>query len=53
MREIDLTKKKILVNIGSGSEISIKDLVKLITEITGFGGDVGHPKTKRSTQKVS
>jgi GDP-L-fucose synthase len=28
------------VNIGSGVEISIRDLVQLITELTGFGGKV-------------
>jgi GDP-L-fucose synthase len=28
------------VNIGAGFEISIRELVELIVELTGFGGDV-------------
>src|SRR5207253_1446160 len=28
------------VNIGAGQEIAIADLVRLIAELTGFGGDI-------------
>jgi nucleoside-diphosphate-sugar epimerase len=28
------------VNLGSGHEISIKDLAQLIVELTGFGGEI-------------
>ena len=34
------------VNIGSGKEISIKDLAHLITQITGFEGEITHDKNK-------
>ena len=45
------------VNIGSGSEISIKDLVSLICELTGFDGEIrwdtskpdGQPKRRLDT----
>jgi GDP-L-fucose synthase len=38
------------VNIGAGFEISIKDLVKLISELTGFRGKVVWDKTKPDGQ---
>lgn len=48
------------VNIGSGFEISIKDLVKLIAELTGFNGKivwdttkpVGQPRRRLDTIKA-
>lgn len=49
------------VNIGSGKEISIKDLVNLIVELTGFNGEViwddtkpdGQPRRCLDTQKAT
>jgi len=38
------------VNIGTGSEISIKDLTKLIVELTGFTGEVTWNKSKPDGQ---
>ncbi|MDD5129571.1 MAG: GDP-L-fucose synthase [Candidatus Omnitrophica bacterium] len=38
------------VNIGSGFEISIKDLVKLIARFTGFKGKIAWDKTKPDGQ---
>ncbi|MFA5150002.1 MAG: GDP-L-fucose synthase [Candidatus Omnitrophota bacterium] len=38
------------VNLGSGSEISIKDLVKLIVKLTGFKGKVMWDKSKPDGQ---
>lgn len=38
------------INIGSGMEISIKDLVKLIINLTGFKGNVIWDKTKPDGQ---
>lgn len=38
------------VNIGSGFEISIKDLVHLIAELTGFKGDITWDGTKPDGQ---
>jgi GDP-L-fucose synthase len=38
------------VNVGSGMEISIKDLVELIAELTGFVGDVRWDTTKPNGQ---
>lgn len=38
------------VNIGSGIEISIKDLVHLIVRLTGFGGDIVWDTTKPNGQ---
>lgn len=38
------------VNLGSGSEISIKDLVSLITSLTGFEGQVAWDTTKPNGQ---
>ena len=38
------------VNLGSGSEISIKDLVSLITSLTGFEGQVVWDTTKPNGQ---
>ncbi|MAU11441.1 MAG: GDP-fucose synthetase [Anaerolineaceae bacterium] len=48
------------VNIGSGEEISIKDLVTIIAEETGFDGDIiwdtskpnGQPRRKLDTQRA-
>lgn len=48
------------VNIGSGSEISIKDLVALIAELTGFQGDIvwdnsqpnGQPRRRLDTTRA-
>lgn len=48
------------VNLGTGSEISIKDLVSLIVELTGFKGKIvwdptkpnGQPKRKIDTSKA-
>ncbi|MFO8009008.1 MAG: GDP-L-fucose synthase [Candidatus Brocadiia bacterium] len=48
------------VNLGTGSEISIKDLVELIAELTGFEGDVvwdasrpdGQPRRKLDTSRA-
>jgi dTDP-glucose 4,6-dehydratase/GDP-L-fucose synthase len=38
------------VNLGSGHEISIRDLVDLIVELTGFGGDVEWDTSKPDGQ---
>ena len=38
------------VNIGAGFEISIRDLVALIVELTGFKGRIGWDKTKPDGQ---
>ncbi|MBN1872248.1 MAG: GDP-L-fucose synthase, partial [Candidatus Omnitrophica bacterium] len=38
------------VNIGSGFEISIRDLVKLIADLSGFKGDIIWDKTKPNGQ---
>jgi len=38
------------VNLGSGSEISIKNLVELIAELTGFDGKIVWDKTKPNGQ---
>jgi GDP-L-fucose synthase len=38
------------VNLGSSEEISIKDLVDLIVELTGFGGEVRWDSTKPDGQ---
>jgi len=38
------------INIGSGLEISIKDLVKLVVELIGFKGKVAWDKTKPDGQ---
>ena len=38
------------VNIGAGFEIRIKDLVKLIAELTGFKGEIRWDKTKPDGQ---
>lgn len=38
------------VNLGSGEEISIQDLVELIVEMTGFDGDVNWDTTKPDGQ---
>lgn len=38
------------VNLGSGFEISIKDLVELIAELTGFGGKIKWDTTKPDGQ---
>jgi len=38
------------INLGSGSEISIKDLVELIAKITGFKGKIIWDKTKPDGQ---
>jgi GDP-L-fucose synthase len=38
------------VNIGAGFEISIKDLVELIVELTGFTGKVAWDNTKPDGQ---
>ena len=38
------------VNLGSGMEISIKDLVKLISELTGFEGQIFWDKNKPDGQ---
>jgi len=48
------------VNIGAGSEIKIKDLVKLIAELTGFSGEIrwdtskpdGQPRRRLDTSKA-
>jgi len=48
------------VNIGSGVEISIKDLVNLVARLTGFGGQIvwdtskpdGQPKRRLDTSKA-
>jgi GDP-L-fucose synthase len=48
------------VNIGTGSEISIKELIKLIAELTGFSGKIdwdrskpdGQPKRMLETSKA-
>ncbi|MEW6679978.1 MAG: GDP-L-fucose synthase, partial [bacterium] len=48
------------VNLGSGMEISIKDLVALITKLTGFNGKIiwdrtkpdGQPKRRLDTTKA-
>ena len=43
------------VNVGSGTEISIKELVELIAELTGFQGAscLGYDKARRPTAAVS
>lgn len=49
------------VNLGSGIEISIRDLVKTIADLTGFDGDVkwdtskpdGQPRRKLDTSRAS
>lgn len=38
------------VNLGTGSEMKIKDLVALISEITGFNGEIKWDKTKPDGQ---
>jgi len=38
------------VNIGAGFEIKIKDLVKLIAELTGFSGEIRWDRTKPDGQ---
>ena len=38
------------VNVGAGFEISIKDLVGLIVDLTGFAGEVAWDKTKPNGQ---
>ncbi|HEY0582270.1 MAG TPA: GDP-mannose 4,6-dehydratase, partial [Chloroflexota bacterium] len=38
------------VNLGSGMEISIRDLVELIAELTGFEGDLRFDPTKPDGQ---
>ncbi|MFA5195279.1 MAG: GDP-L-fucose synthase, partial [Bacteroidales bacterium] len=38
------------VNIGTGSEISIKDLTKLIVKLTGFHGKIAWDKSKPDGQ---
>jgi GDP-L-fucose synthase len=38
------------VNIGTGSEISIKELIKLIAELTGFSGKIVWDKSKPDGQ---
>ena len=38
--------KESLYNVGSGSEISIKELAQLIQQITGHKGNIGWDKTK-------
>ena len=38
------------VNLGSGSEITIRDLVRLIGEITGYRGEIRWDKTKPDGQ---
>lgn len=38
------------VNIGTGSEISIKELIKLIAELTGFSGKIDWDKSKPDGQ---
>jgi GDP-L-fucose synthase len=38
------------VNLGSGHEISIKDLVTLITKMTGFGGQIVWDRSKPNGQ---
>jgi len=48
------------VNLGTGSEVSIKDLAKLIAELTGFNGVIvwdktkpdGQPRRKLDTEKA-
>jgi GDP-L-fucose synthase len=35
-----------IVNVGSGDEISIRDLALLIAEITGFRGEIVHDLSK-------
>ena len=35
-----------IVNVGSGSDISIKDLAALIAEITGYSGEIKWDSTK-------
>src|SRR6202030_4294765 len=49
------------VNVGSGQEISIRDLVKLVNEIVGYGGEVvwdttrpnGQPRRKLDTSRAT
>lgn len=38
------------VNLGSGMEISIRDLIKTITDVTGFEGDIKWDKSKPDGQ---
>jgi GDP-L-fucose synthase len=38
------------VNLGSGMEISIRDLVALIAELTGFTGEIRYDRTKPNGQ---
>lgn len=38
------------INLGSGSEISMKDLIELIVELTGFEGDIQWDTTKPDGQ---
>lgn len=48
------------INLGSGEEISIKDLVELIAELTGFNGEInwdtskpdGQPRRKLDTSRA-
>ena len=48
------------VNIGTGSEISIKDLMGIIKEVTGFGGELiwdvtkpdGQPRRRLDTSRA-
>jgi GDP-L-fucose synthase len=48
------------VNIGSGEEISIRDLAALVAELTGFGGEIvwdtsrpnGYPRRKLDTSRA-
>jgi GDP-L-fucose synthase len=37
---------KLFINIGTGEEITIKDLALLIKEVVGFGGEIKFDKTK-------
>jgi GDP-L-fucose synthase len=37
---------ELFVNVGSGEEVTIKDLALLVKEVTGFKGDITHDITK-------
>ncbi|MBL7743835.1 MAG: GDP-L-fucose synthase [Chitinophagaceae bacterium] len=37
---------KLFVNIGTGEEVTIKDLALLVKEVTGYGGDIQFDTTK-------
>ncbi len=34
------------VNVGSGEDITILDLTRLVCEVVGFGGNIGHDRSK-------